>query len=142
MAQYIEQNIGNLVVLLSAMIALFGAVHVYQKTVFNRASVRFRDDLMSALNGFYPIGGFWNQSMYSDVKKSIPEVRRAAVIFENNLGFFAKHRFRKAVTRYCDNCQQMDWHIAIAEAAFPDKHPVKQRDQLADDVRVLLTFAT
>ena len=98
--------------LIMALIAHRLALNLQKRNAFNSAATTFRNKVLTAVQGIYPIPPVWQPQDYPRFKQSIPEVETAAAEFKP----FIKRRtgIDAAVKEYRDYCQKKTYESASA----------------------------
>jgi hypothetical protein len=127
----------------SVLFICFGgyiAWRTWNKQRFITASDKFRSTILTELLGIYPVNGFWKPEVYPQIQKTVPIIKKAALEFRPTIPFYRKRRFDKAVTEYCDQCQNMKWDKAVTDVVFSDEIKTTQKEQFVKCVNHLLSF--
>ncbi|MBW2608049.1 MAG: hypothetical protein JRD05_10485 [Deltaproteobacteria bacterium] len=107
------------------------------------AAIKFRNKILTELEGLYPVTHYWDKNIFPRFYVSIPKIESAAIEFRHYV--FHKTAFDSAVKVYCEYCKNITWNKVSAYAMYKDsmykpddKGP---REKFKHIVESLLSFA-
>ncbi len=141
--------IDNIYSILGAiLLASFIGYITYRNNRKNRiaeASTKFRNKILTELQGLYPVTQYWEQGIFLRFSQSIVKIESIATEFRHFIPFYRKRAFYATLKNYCDYCNKITWDEVGAYAMYKnsmfdpkDKGP---REQFKNIVEHLLSFA-
>jgi hypothetical protein len=109
---------------------------------FNQAAATFRSQILSELEGLYPVRQGWSREDYARFKQTIPRVETIAQEFRFHLE--RKKEFDTATHAYCNHCKKITWEQCTAWTLYPTMRKegeMSPRDKFDHCVKSLLSFA-
>lgn len=96
-----------------------------RKNRFADASIKFRSEIMNALENIYPTISIHitSDEINNKIWGSIPKIVTAATIFRYYLPFYRKGCFDRATKKYRDTAKNTDWNEIRAQKRFPVTYP-------------------
>lgn len=147
MTEFILRNFDSLAV--GILLAAFGGYVAYRNSQKNRvadASIKFRSELMNALENIYPTISVHMQpdEINIKIKNSIPRIVTAATSFRHHLPFYRKGCFDRATKNYSNTARNTDWNSHIAYLMFPSMQKpgdISSGDKFKHAIDDLLSYA-
>ena len=131
------------------VIVLFGifAAHrlvLYREKMNKRieASEKFRNIILSVLEGLYPTTHYWDKKEYPRFFQSITKVESAAIEFRPYV--VRKSSFDVAIKKYCDYCKNIKWNQVVGWAMYPSMRKpgeIGPKEEFKQLVETVLSFA-
>ena len=92
-----------------------------RKDRFAEASITFRNEVTTALEGIYPSVSVYipPDEINTKILQSIPKIITAATAYRHHLPFYRKSRFDRTTQNYSNTARNTDWNSHIAYSMFP-----------------------
>jgi hypothetical protein len=144
----IQLIIDNFITIAGAILTIvFGGYvtyRIYRKNRIAEASTKFRNKILTELQGLYPVTQYWEQRIFPRFSQSIVKIESIATEFRHFIPFYRKRAFDATLKNYCDYCNKITWNEVAAYAMYKNSMDTKDkgpREQFKNIVEYLLSFA-
>ena len=139
----------EIIIAIIAVVALIPVtwvpLHIFRVGRFNKAATIFRNKVLNALEGIYPVTNpWWDESVFPKFKQSVPIIETAVAEFRH----FVKRKTEldTAVKKYHDYCQRRTYERGIPHMTYPNSPGIPKTEtdpieEFKNIVEHILSFA-
>jgi hypothetical protein len=129
-----------LATLLMGLVAGGLLLYVHRLNSYRAASVKFREAVLKAFEGLYPLPSKWPDNIDAHLRNAFPPLQRSVAEFRSFVPWHRRRAFDAAWFRYrCATGREIDTQCYHHYIAFSDQPDPKQTCR--ENVNVLLSFA-
>jgi hypothetical protein len=120
------------------------AVYREHRAASRKAAQDFRDALLNALNGLYPLAAHWPDDIEAHLRSVFPKIQTAVAQFRPCVPFRKRRAFDRAWSRYRSATGRpidVQCYLHYMDFLSPDEPPTDGRANFRRNVDALLAFA-
>lgn len=130
--------------ILIGLLGVWVVLYTRRLNTFPAAASDFRSAILDELSGIYPVVGTWSQDDYARIHRSALPIKRAAHDFMTHIPFYRKYQFKRAVSEYCEQADQISFESQFAQIAHnevcPNEAIPTPKENIVQCISHLLTF--
>jgi hypothetical protein len=133
---------------LGIVVVLFGIVAAHRLFLYRqkknkmvKASEKFRNEILTELEGLYPTTHYWDKNVYPRLAQSITKIESAAIKFRPYA--VRKSEFDSAIKKYCEYCKSLTWEKVTGWDMYPSMRTpgeIGPKEKFKQIVEIILSF--
>ena len=132
-------------ILIMALIGYRLTINAQKHSAFITAATSFRNKVLNALEGIYPITlSWWDENLFPKFQQSVSKIKTAGAEFRHFVK--RKTKFDAAIKDYHDYCQRRTYERGVPHMTYPNSPGIPKTEndpikEFKNIVEHLLSFA-